>query len=354
MKKIVMTVMAIIMATGFVFAATATKIGVSMPTQSLQRWNQDGANMKAMLEKAGYTVDLQFAGDNDIPTQVAQIENMIVGNCKVLVIAAIDGSSLTEVLKDAKAKKIAVIAYDRLIMNSDAVSYYASFDNFKVGVIQGEYLRDQLKLATAKGPFNIELITGDPGDNNAGFFFNGALSILKPYIDSGKLVIKSGQTTFAQCATPSWSTEEAQKRFENIVTSVGYGPKGVKLDAVMASNDSTAQGVTNALVGAGYTKANFPLLTGQDCDKASVKNMLMGIQSMSIFKDTRTLAAQVVEMTTAIVKGTKVPVNDTKTYNNGTGIIPSFLCAPVFATLDNYKKLLIDSGYYKAADIAVK
>jgi len=344
--------MALIMATGCIFAAT--KIGVSMPTQSLQRWNQDGANMKAMLEKAGYTVDLQFAGDNDIPTQVAQIENMIVGNCKVLVIAAIDGSSLTEVLKDAKAKKISVIAYDRLIMNSDAVSYYASFDNYQVGVIQGTYLRDQLKLATAKGPFNIELITGDPGDNNAGFFFNGALSILKPYIDSGKLVIKSGQTTFAQCATPSWSTEEAQKRFENIVTSIGYGPKGVKLDAVMASNDSTAQGVTNALVGAGYTKANFPLLTGQDCDKASVKNMLMGIQSMSIFKDTRTLAAQVVVMTTAIVKGTTVPVNDKKTYNNGTGIIPSFLCAPVFATLDNYKKLLIDSGYYKEADIAVK
>ena len=344
--------MALIMATGCIFAAT--KIGVSMPTQSLQRWNQDGANMKAMLEKAGYTVDLQFAGDNDIPTQVAQIENMIVGNCKVLVIAAIDGSSLTEVLKDAKAKKISVIAYDRLIMNSDAVSYYASFDNYQVGVIQGTYLRDQLKLATAKGPFNIELITGDPGDNNAGFFFNGALSILKPYIDSGKLVIKSGQTTFAQCATPSWSTEEAQKRFENIITSVKYGPKGVKLDAVMASNDSTAQGVTNALVGAGYTKANFPLLTGQDCDKASVKNMLLGVQSMSIFKDTRTLAAQVVEMTTAIVKGTKVPVNDTKTYNNGTGIIPSFLCAPVFATLDNYKKLLIDSGYYKESDIAVK
>jgi putative multiple sugar transport system substrate-binding protein len=355
MKKIVMTVMALIMATGFVFAAAdKTKIGVSMPTQSLQRWNQDGANMKAMLEKAGYAVDLQFAGDNDIPTQVAQIENMIVGNCKVLVIAAIDGSSLTEVLKEAKAKKIPVIAYDRLIMNSDAVSYYASFDNYKVGVIQGTYLRDQLKLTTAKGPFNIELITGDPGDNNAGFFFNGALSILKPYIDSGKLVIKSGQTTFAQCATPSWSTEEAQKRFENIVTSVGYGPKGVKLDAVMASNDSTAQGVTNALVAAGYTKANFPLLTGQDCDKPSVKNMLLGLQSMSIFKDTRTLASKVVEMVNAIGKGSTVPVNDTKTYDNGTGIIPSFLCDPVFATLDNYKKILIDSGYYKEADIAVK
>jgi len=359
MKKIVMTAVALVMALGLVFAGGGAdsgkaKIGVSMPTQSLQRWNQDGANMKSQLEAAGYAVDLQFAGDNDIPTQVAQIENMIVGGCKVLVIAAIDGSSLTEVLKDAKAKKIPVIAYDRLIMNSDAVSYYASFDNFKVGVIQGQYLRDKLSLDSAKGPFNMELITGDPGDNNAGFFFNGALSILKPYIDSGKIVIKSGQKSFAQCATPSWSTEEAQKRIENIVTSVGYGPKGVKLDAVMASNDSTAQGVTNALVGAGYTKANFPLLTGQDCDKASVKNMLMGLQSMSIFKDTRTLAAKVVEMVNAIAKGDPVPVNDKKTYNNGTGIIPSFLCDPVFATLDNYKALLIDSGYYTEADIAVK
>jgi len=359
MKKIVGVLLVLAMVASAAFAggakdgAAGAKIGVSMPTQSLQRWNQDGANMKAQLEKAGYKVDLQYAGDNDIPTQVAQIENMIVGGCKVLVIAAIDGSSLTEVLKDAKAKKIPVIAYDRLIMNSDAVSYYASFDNFKVGVIQGEYLRDKLALKTASGPFNMELITGDPGDNNAGFFFNGALSILKPYMDSGKIVIKSGQTTFAQVATPSWSTEEAQKRIENIITSVGYGPKGVKLDAVMASNDSTAQGVTNALVGAGYTKANFPLLTGQDCDKASVKNMLLGLQSMSIFKDTRTLAAQVVQMTDAIMKGTTVPVNDTKTYNNGTGIIPSFLCEPVFGTVDNYKKLLIDSGYYKESDVAI-
>jgi len=347
------------MATGLVFAGGSkdsgkTKIGVSMPTQSLQRWNQDGANMKTQLEAAGYAVDLQYAGDNDIPTQVAQIENMIVGGCSVLVIAAIDGSALTEVLKDAKAKKIPVIAYDRLIMNSDAVSYYATFDNFKVGVIQGQFLADKLKLASGAGPFNMELITGDPGDNNAGFFFNGALSILKPYMDSGKIVVKSGQTSFAQCATPSWSTEEAQKRFENIITSIGYGPNGVKLDAVMASNDSTAQGVTNALVGAGYTKANFPLLTGQDCDKASVKNMLMGLQSMSIFKDTRTLAAKVVEMVNAIAKGTAVSVNDTKTYNNGVKVVPSFLCDPVFATLDNYKALLIDSGYYKESDIAVK
>lgn len=333
-------------------AAGGAKIGISMPTQSLQRWNQDGSNMKAEFEKAGYTVDLQYAGDNDIPTQVSQIENMITGDCKVLVIAAIDGSSLTEVLKTAKEKKIPVIAYDRLIMNSDAVSYYATFDNYKVGTIQGEYIRDTLKLDTEKGPFNIELFTGDPADNNVNFFFGGAMSVLQPYIDKGVLVVKSGQTKLAQCATPSWSTEESQKRMENLITANNYGPKGTKLDAVLSSNDSVANGITNALVAAGYTKDNFPILTGQDCDKPAVKNMLAGIQSMSIFKDTRTLAAKVVEMVNAIVAGKEVPVNDTKTYDNGTGVIPSFLCDPVFATVDNYKKLLIESGYYKESDLA--
>ncbi|HOF34296.1 MAG TPA: sugar ABC transporter substrate-binding protein [Spirochaetota bacterium] len=330
------------------------KVGISMPTQSLQRWNQDGSNMKAQFEKAGFDVDLQYAGDNDIPTQVAQIENMIATGCKVIVIAAVDGSSLTEVLKTAKQKNIPVIAYDRLIMNSDAVSYYATFDNFKVGTIQGEFLKNALKLDSEKGPFNIELFTGSPDDNNINFFFGGAMSILKPYIDKKVLVVKSGQISKAQVATQNWSTEEAQKRMENLITQNGYGPKGTKLHAVYSSNDSVAQGITNALVGAGYTKDNFPLITGQDCDKTSVINMLKGQQAMSIFKDTRTLAEQVVKMTSQIIKGEQVDVNDTKTYNNGVKVVPSFLCEPVFATVDNYKKLLIDTGYYKEDDLKVK
>jgi putative multiple sugar transport system substrate-binding protein len=302
--------------------------------------------MKAQLEAAGYEVDLQFGGDNEVPVQVSQLENMISGGCKVLVISAIDGSSLTTVLNDAKAQGIKVIAYDRLIMNTDAVSYYATFDNFKVGTLQGEFIRDQLKLDATEGPYNVELFTGDPGDNNINFFFGGAMSILKPYIDSGKLVVKSGQVEQAQCATPSWSTERAQARMENLITSMGYGPSGVKLDAVYSSNDSVANGITNALVGAGYTKDNFPLLTGQDCDVTAMKNILAGTQSMSIFKDTRTLAERVVKMVDAIMKGTTPEINDTKTYDNGTGIIPSYLCDPVFCTKDNYKELLINSGYY--------
>ena len=333
-------------------AAEAVKVGVSMPTQSLQRWNQDGSNMKLQLEAAGYEVDLQYAGDNDIPTQVSQIENMITGGCKVLVIAAIDGSALTEVLKEAKSNNIPVIAYDRLIMNSDAVSYYATFDNFKVGTIQGTYIKDKLDLDNAAGPFNIELFTGSPDDNNVNFFFGGAMSILQPYIDSGKLVVKSGQTEKAQCATANWSTEESQKRMENLITSMGYGPEGTKLDAVLSSNDSVANGITNALVAAGYTAENFPILTGQDCDKPAMKNILAGTQSMSIFKDTRTLASQVVGMVNSILSGQEPEINDTETYDNGTGIIPSFLCDPVFADASNYKELLIESGYYAEADLA--
>ncbi|MDF2656984.1 MAG: sugar transporter sugar-binding protein [Bacillota bacterium] len=329
----------------------AAMIGVSMPTQSLQRWNQDGSNMKAKLEEAGYKVDLQYGGDNDIPTQVAQIENMITEGCKVLVIAAIDGSSLTEVLKQAKEQNIPVIAYDRLIMNSDAVSYYATFDNYQVGVMQGQYIETALDLKNQKGPFNVELFTGDPADNNATFFFNGAMSVLQPYIDSGVLVVPSGQTTQAQVSTQDWKTENAQSRMENLITSNGYSPKGKKLDAVMCSNDSTALGVVNALVSSGYTKDDMPIVTGQDCDKPNVKNMLQGLQSMSVFKDTRTLADKVVGMVDSIVKGSEPEINDKETYDNGTGIIPSYLCAPVVGTIDNYKELLIDSGYYKESDI---
>lgn len=328
------------------------KIGVSMPTQSLQRWNQDGSNMKKQLEAAGYTVDLQYAGDNDIPTQVSQLENMISGGCKVLVVAAIDGSALTTVLASAKSANIPVISYDRLIMNSDAVSYYATFDNWKVGNLQGAYIEKALDLKNAAGPFNIELFTGAPDDNNINFFFDGAMEVLQPYIDSGKLVVPSGQTSKEQCATVNWSTEESQKRMENLISSKGYGPKGTKLDAVLSSNDSVANGITNALMAAGYTEKDFPILTGQDCDKPSVKNLIAGTQSMSVFKDTRTLATQVVKMVDAIMKGSEPEINDTKTYDNGTGIIPSYLCEPVVCTIENYKELLIDSGYYTEADLA--
>lgn len=357
MKKIFGKILALSMSVMLVLSLTACsssgsgsgdkkeggKIGVAMPTKDLQRWNQDGENMKKELEEAGYEVDLQYA-NNDIATQVSQIENMITGGCKLLVIASIDGGSLSTVLQEAKNEEIPVIAYDRLIMDTDAVSYYATFDNHKVGQIQGQYIVDTLKLDKEKGPFNLELFTGSSDDNNCHFFFGGAMEVLQKYIDEGKLVVQSKQTKFEEVATPNWSTEEAQKRMDNILTANYTGNK--KVDVVLSSNDSVANGITNALKAAGYTKDNFPVLTGQDCDITSVKNILKGTQSMSVFKDTRKLATQVVKMVGQIMSDEKVDVNDEKSYDNGKGVVPTYLCEPVFADKENYKELLIDSGYY--------
>ena len=322
-------------------SAGGTKVGVSMPTKDLQRWNQDGSNMESELKAAGYDVDLQFAS-NDVATQVSQIENMISSGANVLVIAAIEGSSLGSALDKAKEAGIPVIAYDRLLMNSDAVSYYATFDNYKVGTVQGNYIVDALDLKNAAGPFNLEITAGDPGDNNANYSYSGAMDVLQPYIDEGKLNVVSGQTKFDDVATPTWATETAQSRAENILSS--YYADGTNVDVWLCSNDSTALGVENALA-ANYS-GTYPIITGQDCDIENTKNMIAGKQSMSVFKDTRTLASQVVKMTGQILSGQTVDVNDTTTYDNGTGVIPSFLCEPVFADANNYKEILIDSGYY--------
>ncbi len=338
-------------------AATTTEakpagglIGVAMPTQSLQRWNQDGENMKKELEAKGYTVDLQYA-NNDVNTQIQGIENMITKQCKVLVVAAIDGSTLTDVLKKAGENGIKVIAYDRLIMKTPNVDYYATFDNFKVGVIQGQYIETKLGLKDGKGPFNIELFGGSPDDNNATFFFNGAMSILQPYIDNGKLVIGSKQKDFTTIAIQGWDSAKAQARMDNLITST-YA-KGTKLDVVLSPNDSLAIGIVASLKNAGYGSADkpYPVLTGQDCDKPNVKAMIADQQSMSIFKDTRTLATKVVEMVDAVLQGKTADVNDTKTYDNGSKVVPSFLCDPVYADKNNYKQILIESGYYKETDL---
>ena len=340
MKKILALVLALALVLSCA-SAMAAKVGVSMPTKDLQRWNQDGENMEKLLKEAGFEVSLQFAS-NDVQQQLAQVETMINDGCEVVVIAAIEGSSLGAALDLAGEKGVKVIAYDRLLMDNANVDYYVTFDNFKVGVVQGTYVKEALDLDNAEGPFVVEFTAGDPGDNNAGFFFNGAMSVLKPYIDSGKIVVKSGQVAFEEVATPTWKTEVAQTRAETVLAS--YYADGSDIDAWVCSNDSTALGVTNALE-ANYT-GKWPIITGQDCDIANTKNMIAGKQAMSVFKDTRTLAAQVVKMVGQILNGETVDVNDEETYNNNVKVVPSFLCEPVFASVDNYKELLIESGYY--------
>lgn len=323
------------------------KVGVSMPTKSLQRWNQDGANMEAKLKAEGYDVDLQFA-ENKIETQVSQIENMVTKGCKVIVVGAIDGSSLSSVLEEAKAAGVKVIAYDRLIMNTDAVSYYATFDNYGVGRIQGEYIADKLGLKDGKGPYNFEITTGPLDDNNVVFFFGGAMDVLKPYIDKGQLVVRSGQMTREQCATPNWDEAKSQERMDNILTTYYTG---AKLDAVLCSNDSVSLGVQSALKSAGYAAGSMPVITGQDANLPNVKAIISGEQSMSVFKDTRALAEQVVKMVNAIVAGSEPEINDTKSYDNGVKVVPTYLLQPQFVDKSNYKALLIDSGYYKESEV---
>ncbi|XYI04202.1 multiple monosaccharide ABC transporter substrate-binding protein [Sorangium sp. So ce1128] len=332
-------------------------IGVTMPTKSSERWISDGNNVKAALEKLGYTVHLQYA-ENDIPTQVNQIETQITKDAKLLVIAPIDGTAITTQLQQAADKKIPVIAYDRLIRDSPNVDYYATFDNYKVGVQQATSLLVGLGLkkedgseGTAKGPFNIELFAGSPDDNNATFFFNGAMDTLKPYIDKGTLVVKSGQKDFKTVAILRWDPATAQKRMEDLLTTTYTG--GAKVDGVLSPYDGLSIGILSALKSNGYGTGGqkYPIVTGQDAEKASVKSIIAGEQFATIYKDTRQLAEVTVKMADAVLKGGKPEVNNTKDYDNGKKVVPSHLLEPVIVYKSNFRKALIDSGYYKEDDL---
>ena len=323
-------------------------VGVAMPTQSSQRWIQDGGNMKEQLEAKGYKVDLQY-GEDIVENQVSQIENMITKGVEVLVVASIDGESLTNVLEKAGEEGIEVIAYDRLIKNTPNVSYYATFDNFKVGVQQGSYIVQALGLDKGEeGPFNIELFGGSPDDNNAYFFYDGAMSVLKPYIDSGALVIQSGQMGMDKVATLRWDGATAQARMDNLLTA--FYADGETVDAILSPYDGISIGVLSSVKNIGYGSGDLPLpvITGQDAELPSVKSILSGEQTATIFKDTRELARVAVGMVEAILKGGEPEINDTKTYNNGVKVVPSYLLEPVSVDASNYEKVLIDSGYYTA------
>ncbi|WP_410580901.1 multiple monosaccharide ABC transporter substrate-binding protein [Amycolatopsis sp. lyj-108] len=332
-------------------------VGVTMPTKSSERWIHDGDNIKAALEKLGYQVDLQYAED-DIPTQVNQIENQITKGAKLLVIASIDGTAITTQLQEAADKKIPVIAYDRLIRNTPNVDYYATFDNFKVGVQQATSLLTGLKVlkedgspGEGKGPFNVELFAGSPDDNNATFFFNGAMSVLKPYLDNGTLVVKSGQTAFNVAAILRWQAATAQRRMEDLLTKT-YS-SGDKVQGVLSPYDGLSIGILSALKSNGYGTPGqpYPVVTGQDAEVASVKSIIAGEQYSTIFKDTRKLAETTVKMADAVLKGGKAETNNTTDYNNGQKVVPAFLLESVILNKGNYQKELIDSGYYKAEQL---
>ena len=336
-------------AVSFAQAADKGLVGVSMPTKSSARWIDDGNNMVKELKAAGYSVDLQYAED-DIPNQLAQIENMVTKGVKVLVIASIDGTTLSDVLQKAADKGVKTIAYDRLIKKSKNVDYYATFDNFQVGVLQAGSLVDALKLKEGKGPFNIELFGGSPDDNNAFFFYDGAMSVLKPYLDSGKLVVRSKQMGMEKVGTLRWDGAVAQARMDNLLSAF-YGKD--KVHAVLSPYDGLSIGILSSLKGVGYCTAEqpCPYVSGQDAEVPSIKSILRGEQYSTVFKDTRELAKVTVSMVDALLSGKQPQINDTKTYNNGVKVVPSYLLKPVSVDKSNWKPVLVDSGYYKESQL---
>jgi putative multiple sugar transport system substrate-binding protein len=352
MKKLLVYLVALSMVFAFIsFGQAASKgyVGIAMPTKSSERWIKDGGTMKDILEKRGYQVDLQFAED-DIPTQKAQIENMITKGAKVLVIAAIDGSTLSATLTNAAKGGVKVISYDRLLVNTDAVSYYATFDNRKVGQLQAQSLVEGLKKYKGKGPWNVELFAGSPDDTNSFYFYSGAMDVLNPLMKKGQIVVPSKQIAQDKIGTLRWLGDVAQTRMDGILAANYAG--GKPLHGVLSPYDGISRGVLSSLISFGFVPGkNLPIVTGQDAEAASIKLIKMGQQYSTILKDTRDLAKVAADMVDAVLKGSKPQINDTKTYNNNVKIVPSYLLTPYIVTKDNYQKLVIDSGYLKESDI---
>ncbi|MFD6274126.1 multiple monosaccharide ABC transporter substrate-binding protein [Streptomyces sp. NPDC060209] len=325
-------------------------IGVAMPTKSSERWISDGANVVKELKAKGYETKLVY-GEDDPDQQVSQIENMITQGVDALIVAAIDNKSLDNVLQQAKDADIPVISYDRLILGSENVDYYASFDNEKVGELQGSYIVNKLGLEDGKkGPFSIELFAGSNDDNNTKYFFQGAMNVLQPYVDKGELVVRSKQTALNQVTTLRWDGGTAQKRMDDLLTS-SY--RSTRVDAVLSPYDGISIGILSALKSDGYgTKAKpMPVVTGQDAEVASVKSIVTGEQTQTVYKDLRQLAKVASNMVDAVLNDKKPEVNDSKSYDNGAKVVPAFLLQPVSVDKANYKEVLIDGGYYTENDI---
>lgn len=330
---------------GMTAMAEGETVGILMPTQSSERWINDGANMKAQLEEKGYKVELQYAED-DTAQQVSQLENYVSKGVDCLVIAAIDSGVLVNAEAQAKEAGIPIIAYDRLLMNTDAVSYYATFDNKGVGTVIANYIKEAKDLDAAREAgehYTIEFFMGSPDDNNALFLYNGIMEVLQEYLDDGTLVCKSGRTSFEDTCILRWSQETAQANCENILTA-NYADED--LDIACTAFDGFAYGVKAALQGAGYTADNWPLVTGQDAEVMATKNIIDGTQTMSVYKDTRLLAEKAVSMVDAVLQGSEPEINDTEQYDNGTIVVPTYMCTPVAVDQSNYQEILIDGGYY--------
>jgi len=352
LKNIAMAMAVSVAMSSFAVTAQAEdkgSVGITLPNKTQSRWITDGNSMMAALKEKGYSPDLQYAND-DVPTQVNQLENMISKGVKALVIAPIDGKTLSDVLNLAAQHHIKIISYDRLIRDTKNVDYNATFDNFQVGALQAQSIVDVWKKKGSKTPFNVEIFAGSIDDNNAHMVYDGGMSVLKPYIDSGKFVVRSKQVSIDKVATHNWDGATAQARMDNLL-SANYG--NTHLDAVLCPNDGIAIGVISSLRGVGYgtPKQPMPAITGQDAEAQNVKAIIRGDQATTVYKDTRQLATVAATMVDDSLSGKPVPVNDTKSYNNGAKVVPTYLVKPVLVDASNYKSILVNSGYYTEAQL---
>jgi putative multiple sugar transport system substrate-binding protein len=324
-------------------------VGIAMPTRNSPRWITEGKSMVTDLKAKGYKTTLAY-GDDDVKKQVSQIEDMIKQRVDALIIAAIDNTSLNDVLKKAAAAHITVISYDRLILGTPNVDYYVSFDNEMVGRLQARYIIDKLGLEKGKGPYNIEVFAGSPDDNNTKYFFNGAMALLQPYIDKKQLVVRSGETAMKKVTTLRWDGPTAQKRMSSLLAKY-YTNHTV--DAVLSPYDGISIGILTALKSYDYGSGSkpLPIVTGQDAEIPSVKSIIAGEQSQTIYKDVRQLGGVASDMVENILNGRTPKLNSRRDYNNGVKDVPAYLLQPTSVDKSNYEYVLVAGGYYTDAQL---
>lgn len=323
-----------------IFAATLSGCGSNQPKaksvavcfpNTTSSWQRNGDSLQKLLEEEGFTVNVQFSAT--IEEQQKQVKDVISKNPDCIVIGAIDSAAFVEVLENAKKKNIPVIGFDRILSNTDAISYYASFDNGAIGDGMGEYIAAALNLKNGGGPFNIEFFAGGPSDNNAHIFFANTMKILEPYLKSGQLVCRSGQTTFDQVAVADWNSANARPRIQELMSKYYTD---APLQVVLSPNDDIAGVILDEIGKAGKP---YPIISGLDGDPAAFERIKNGQQTFTIAKDPDVLTAKCVRMIKAVVEGTQPDINDVTNYNNGVKVVPSYLCTPMIIDKTNVNSM---------------
>ncbi len=305
------------------------KVGLSLPTQREERWVRDKEKMEQVAAELGIELIVRVA-DANMQEQITQVEALLTQGIDVLILAPHDAAAAASLVEKANAEGVPVISYDRLITNTNKLDVYLSFDNVKVGELQGKFITELVP----EGKYII--MSGAPTDNNAKLFKEGAMKYIQPLIDSGKIEV------IAEQAVDNWVPENALR-----IVEAALAANNNEVDAILAPNDGTAGAAIQALIAQGLG-GKVPI-TGQDAEKAAAKRIVEGTQSMTIFKDTRDLGQKAIELAIQLAKGENINTN--ATVANGVIDVPSVLLEPTVVTADNIREVLVDSGYITEADL---